>query len=102
MSNLLDPVEHLPLHPVLQLPPPDHRGENLLHLALRVFLLLKVGDDAVLRDLGSDWEPLLQLLLNPITREIRLSLDIFEAGNSWFGDFFKNFTCGSAPDPPQW
>ena len=66
-SNLLDPIEHLPLHPVLQLPSPDHGGQHLLHLALGILLLLKVRDDGVLRDLGSDWEALLQLLLNPIT-----------------------------------
>ena len=66
-STLLDPVKHLPLHPVLQLPSPDHGGQHLLHLPLRILLLLKVRDDGVLRDLGSDWEPLLQLLFNPTT-----------------------------------
>ena len=69
-SNLLDPVEHLPLHPVLQLPSPDHGGQHLLHLALGILLLLKVRDDGVLRDLGSDWEALLQLLLNPDTQKL--------------------------------
>ena len=69
-SNLLDPVEHLPLHPVLQLSSPDHCGQHLLHLPLRVLLLLKVGHNGVLRDLGSDWESLLQLLLNPTTPSV--------------------------------
>ena len=68
--NLLDPVEHLPLHPLLQLSSPDHRSQHLLHLALRVLLLLKVGDNRVLRDLRSDWESLLQLLLNPTTTSV--------------------------------
>ena len=72
-SNLLDPVEHLPLQPVLQLSSPDHRSQHLLHLALRVLLLLKVGDDRVLRDLRSNWESLLQLLLNPITTWVTYS-----------------------------
>ena len=88
--ELLQPVEHLPLHAVLELAAPDHGGQHALdlqkwvdrrpgsvqeaseepdnvlktHLALRVLLFGEVSEDSVLGNLGADGEPLLKLLLD--------------------------------------
>lgn len=37
-AALLDPVEDLPLHAVLQLPPPQHQVEDLVDGVLRILL----------------------------------------------------------------
>ena len=63
-SRSLQPVQHLPLHPVLELPSPDHGGQNPLDGLLGIFLLSEVLHDGVVRHLAADCEPFLQLLLN--------------------------------------
>ena len=48
---------------MLQLPPPDHRGQHPLHRLLGVLLLSKVLHDGVVGHLASDGEPFLELTL---------------------------------------
>jgi len=51
---------------VLEFTATDHVVDHLLDGGLRVLLLDEVLDDRVLRHLGSDGEPALQLLLDPV------------------------------------
>jgi hypothetical protein len=62
---LLEPEEHLPLEPVLELLPPHHGLDDPFDRPLRILLLGEVLEDGVQRHLRPDGETLLELLLNP-------------------------------------
>ena len=51
---------------MLQLAPSDHEVDDFLDDLLRVLLLGKVLQDGVLRHLGADSEPALELLLHSV------------------------------------
>ena len=57
---------------MLELPSPDHGGQNPLDSSLRIFLLSEVLHDGVVRHLAADGESLLQLLLNFVLKVLIL------------------------------
>lgn len=65
MLILSNSIQHLPLHPVLQLPPSDHGNDNFQYRPLRILLLYKIIDNALLGHLCPYRETPLQLPFNP-------------------------------------
>ena len=63
---------------MLQLPSPDHGGQDPLDGSLGIFLLSEVLHDGVVRHLAPDGESFLQLLLNFVLKVL-----IFLSGESF-------------------
>ena len=78
---------------MLQLPPPDHGGQDPLDSSLRIFLLSEVLHDGVVRHLAADSESFLEILLNFVLKVL-----VFLRGESFRSSQVTRLGCGERGD----